>query len=537
MPGARYFIVLLYTAILYCGAYIGEINSHQLGTAKIWFHIEHLAIPLQHYIWVMMGLDYVRISKRYYSFLKYGLLYHPILYYLVYFTDLHSLYISSYRFESNGFFNIVATTKGCMYAAIVVSGTMLGILSTSLYLKGYIKSSRNQRQGYLIMIIASLFPWTSVYLTATNNSFLGIDYYPVTNIVSGAFYMYGIFSLRIFNTIPIATEMVFKHSSEAILLIDSTDRMIDANLAMIDMYPELSRLTKSSTIQNFIERHQELAKILDGEEMFDTQIGLGTTEKYYIVKISYIETEEGLWIGKIITMSDVTKEYEYQKLLESIAATAIDKAETSEISFLQAQISPHFINNTLSVIASMITRAPDEAKCLITNLGEYLASRYYFDSESPMVLLEHEIGTVQTYVNIENARFRERLHFHIMSDRIPGVYIPRLILQPLVENAIRHGILKKAEGGNVWLSIDAREDRIYFEVKDDGIGMDQDKVLSLKIMDSRRNSIGITNIHKRLEKYYGEGLTINSVVGEGTTISFSILSEKLQYKRFGGEQK
>lgn len=101
-------------------------------------------------------------------------------------------------------------------------------------------------------------------------------------------------------------------------------------------------------------------------------------------------TDDNFEIGKVLTITDITLFVEKQKSLESIASTAIYQAETSELSFLQAQIKPHFLNNTLSVIGSMITRSPQEAEALIAELGEYLANCYYFDSTSPMALLEKE---------------------------------------------------------------------------------------------------------------------------------------------------
>ena len=232
--------------------------------------------------------------------------------------------------------------------------------------------------------------------------------------------------------------------------------------------------------------------------------------------------EDNLTIGKILTVNDITLYAQNKKTLEQIAVIAIDKAETNEISFLQAQINPHFLNNTLSVIGAMIKRDPDGAKELIGNLGEYLANSCYFDNTSPMVLLKDELEAVNTYIFIENKRFGERLKYHTIWQHVPNISVPRLILQPLIENSIRHGILRKADGGNVWLIIYEEDMRVFFEIKDDGVGIAPAKMLGLTWKENKRQGIGLYNIHSRLLKYYGEGLKIESEPGKGTSVRFSI---------------
>jgi two-component system LytT family sensor kinase len=170
----------------------------------------------------------------------------------------------------------------------------------------------------------------------------------------------------------------------------------------------------------------------------------------------------------------------------------------------------------------MITRAPEEAKALLTDLGDYLAKCYYFDSSTYLVDLEEEVETVKTYVKIEQARFRERLQFHIVGDEMPQVKVPRLIIQPLVENAIRHGILKKTVGGNVWLTIHHNQEWIEFEIKDDGVGMTEEFLDKLLHEGGAGKGIGVKNINNRLKKYYDEGLDIKSTSEKGTTIQFRI---------------
>jgi len=523
VPGAKYYILMMLSAIVYNGGYIGEINSHNLSSALFWFKLEHLGIPFEQYMWIMTCLAYVRIPKKNLRIAKYVLLYHPLAVLGIFFTNpITHFYISSYRFENNGYFNVIMSDKGPLYMILVASATLIGLLSTAFYIRAYLQAPKLQRYGYIIMILASLFPWVAGYLGAANINYLGIDYYPVVTIISGLLFAYGIFKFRFLDTASLAVQMIFRQAKEGTLLIDQADRIIDVNDSFKKIYPELNQLSYHNYFASFVERHPEFHSVEDEHFKRQFQRTVDGKERYYSAEIVKILSEESLPIGKIFTVTDVTLFVEHTKLLESTVSQAIDRAETQELSFLQAQIKPHFLNNTLSVIASMITRDPEAAKKLIGDLGEYLVNCYNFDDTTVLVPLAKEIEFVNTYVSIEKARFRERLNFQLVCHRIPQIKIPRLILQPLVENSIRHGILKKAKGGNVWLIINCADQNVYFEIKDDGVGMAVERIKALAANETQETGIGLSNIHKRLLKYYGEGLHINSVRGQGTSVTFSL---------------
>lgn len=530
MPGAKPFILLMITAIMYSGAYVGEVCSGDLASAKFWFYLEHIPIPIQHYLWMVMSLEYCRVSSKSLRIAKYFGLYHPIAYLLIFFTNhLHHLYIGSYSYQSNGYFHVIVSTKGPLFALMIASGTLIGIITTAFYIRGLVKSSSIHRYGFAIMMIASVFPWIAVYLGAANQNYLGIDYFPVVSVISGILYLLGIFKFNMFNVIPLATEIVFRQSKEGIMIVDLAGNIVDANDAMGRLYPELTGLSSKYFLNAFVLKHPELHKLSEGDTSFQYQLECQGSERHYSVQVTPIVMEDGVKAGKIVTLSDISVYVENQRMLESVATDAIQKAETNEVSFLQAQIKPHFINNILSVIGSMITRDPRGARELIGNLGEYLANCCYFDSSSPFVQLEQELETINTYVTIEKARFGERLNYHVFGEKVPNIPIPRLILQPLIENAIRHGILKKAEGGSVWLSIALEETALSFEIRDDGVGMSDEKLAEIWGEERANHGIGISNIHRRLVKYYGAGLQIFSVKGQGTTVAFTIPLENQHF--------
>lgn len=221
----------------------------------------------------------------------------------------------------------------------------------------------------------------------------------------------------------------------------------------------------------------------------------------------------------------LAKPYEKEELLARVRTLAnlknsVDKAIASEVSFLQAQIKPHFLYNALSVIASLITANPQEARRLIVSFSEYLRTSFDFAGSEHMIPLEEELALVNAYVDIERARFGSRLEYSQEIDDISGISIPRLVLQPLVENAIRHGIFYLPTGGSVQLHVKKGISNLNFTVTDTGVGMSQAQAANL--LTNQARGVGIPNIHKRLLRYYGQGLSIQSSPSQGTTVSFSV---------------
>ncbi|MEN6328126.1 MAG: ATP-binding protein [Syntrophomonas sp.] len=199
---------------------------------------------------------------------------------------------------------------------------------------------------------------------------------------------------------------------------------------------------------------------------------------------------------------------------------AVERSIANEISFLQAQSKPHFLYNALSVIASLSTADPQESRKLIVKLSEYLRNSFDFDSFEDLIPIFKELELVDSYIEIEKARFGDRLDFEFICDDMPELTIPRLVIQPLVENAIRHGIMKKVDGGRVYLKIWPEDQKIYFEIGDDGVGMTEEE--QQNIMRGESQGVGVKNIDRRLKKYYGTGLEFTSTAGKGTVVKYYI---------------
>jgi len=194
-----------------------------------------------------------------------------------------------------------------------------------------------------------------------------------------------------------------------------------------------------------------------------------------------------------------------------------------EAAYLQAQIQPHFLFNTLNSL--MVLSEIDQEQ--MRQLGEAFTSflRISFDylNTGELVDLAHELELVEAYLYIEKERFREKLDVAVQIDPELGLFLPPLSIQPLVENAVRHGAMGKVTGGSVQLKVVRGASGVEVEVKDNGNGMSAEKVAQLLHPAFREHGgIGIANTNRRLIQHYGQGLSIVSHPGAGTVVSFVI---------------
>lgn len=198
-----------------------------------------------------------------------------------------------------------------------------------------------------------------------------------------------------------------------------------------------------------------------------------------------------------------------------------------EAAYLQAQIHPHFLFNTINSIMALSDIDTDKMKKLVEAFTSYLRISFNFLNAGEQVALTHELKLVRAYLYIEQERFDERLRVEWEVDPGIDLMLPPLTLQPLVENAVKHGALGRVSGGAVRIRIVREESATLFEVHDNGKGMNvQEADHLLRHALGGSGGIGIANTNKRLVQRYRQGLTIVSEPGVGTTVSFVIPDEQ-----------
>ena len=199
----------------------------------------------------------------------------------------------------------------------------------------------------------------------------------------------------------------------------------------------------------------------------------------------------------------------------------------TEYSMLKAQINPHFFYNTLSTIQSLV-RNDVSAVSLIKDLAHFF--RKTLKQGDEMVPVKEELDSVTTYFRIEKARFRDRVNLIVtVPEDMHEALIPHFTLQPIVENAIRHGISMKRGGGTVAVSACTDGDKLRIVVTDDGAGMNADRLMQVldsnsRVLSEKGTGIGVGNVNQRIQKLFGPeyGLTITSETGAGTTVVITL---------------
>lgn len=206
---------------------------------------------------------------------------------------------------------------------------------------------------------------------------------------------------------------------------------------------------------------------------------------------------------------------------------------------LQNQINPHFLYNTLEGIRGEALMAGQDN---IANMTEALSTffRYTISDVGHSVTVEQELQSVENYFIIQKFRFEDRLNLTVnlpehKQDAL-NCYMPKLVLQPIVENAIVHGIEPKVGVGNIIITITITEKRLLITISDDGVGMDKEQLTQLQerlnvrfidkpeIVKGKRGGIALVNVNNRLKLMYGEeyGLTIYATPGVGTDVEIAL---------------
>lgn len=253
-----------------------------------------------------------------------------------------------------------------------------------------------------------------------------------------------------------------------------------------------------------------ITPLKDGDEI------IGTLKIYYSKEDAVSFRNRNLAIGLSQIISTQLEISKLGKLKEM--------ATKAEIKALQTQINPHFLFNALNTIISFVRINPNKARELIINLSTYL--RYNLETGDNFVDIYRELEQVKAYVEVEKARFGDKLNVVYNIDEELDVKIPSLIIQPIVENSIKHGILMDGNKGTVKIDVKKVENgKVKIAVEDDGVGISEEVIKKVYENRMQENKIGISNVNNRLKYIYGKGLIIERL-DKGTKITFVV--EKLK---------
>lgn len=208
----------------------------------------------------------------------------------------------------------------------------------------------------------------------------------------------------------------------------------------------------------------------------------------------------------------------------------------AQLESLQAQINPHFLYNTLDCVNSLVDMGEKEnVKKVVTSLASIM--RMSIKGET-FVTLEEDLSYIRQYIFIQKMRFQDKILFLTeVPESLYRYYIPKLTLQPLVENAVIHGVSNLAETGMIGIFGSEDDQNLYIDIKDNGTGMPPEITENLKTLDDSTSisnkHIGILNIQRKLQILYGTdyGLTISPISPHGTSVTICIPKSTVPYRK------
>jgi two-component system LytT family sensor kinase len=253
-------------------------------------------------------------------------------------------------------------------------------------------------------------------------------------------------------------------------------------------------------------QHGVVVPLVADDKVVGTLAAYGPTASAGLVRAT---EEVAAWVSANIELADLDRQR--------------TRAIEAELRALRAQISPHFVYNSLAAIASFVRTDPERARELLLEFADF--TRYAFRRGGEFTTLADELTNIERYLVLERARFGERLQVRlVIAPEVLAVAIPFLSVQPLVENAVRHGLESKEGTGRVTLTAQDLGSQALIAVEDDGVGSDPEVVRRVLAGDAEGDSVGLGNVDSRLRQVFGDdsGLVVETAPGAGTRVSFRV---------------
>lgn len=306
---------------------------------------------------------------------------------------------------------------------------------------------------------------------------------------------------------------LLKMEKYTITAVNNGQKALDA----ISEHPDIALVILDIMMPD-ISGYEVLIKIRERFSIFELPVLMLTAKNRIADIVMSLENGANDFVGKPFEAEELKMRVKTLTKLK----TSVKSAKDAEIAFLRSQIKPHFLYNALNSIAALCLDEPQKAEDLIIQLSEYIRNSFDFKKLDSLVTIEKEFELLKAYLNIEKARFGTRLNVEYDIDENLNILIPPLILQPLVENAVRHGLMSNLQGGTVKITIKKLTGTVSFFVEDNGSGISRAKLEEILASNVETKGVGIWNINQRLKLLYGKGVQFESREGAGTRASFHI---------------
>jgi len=533
-------ILVLFSLIMLCYVYTqrhktgGKLSMSLLALVTLWLiaqglefavetlehklifaNIQYIPITLIPIFYFFLALDFSRKDRipEKKSLLPLFLIIPSVLNVLLWSDPWHGLIRQDLRLITAGLFPTVGKTFGPVMIPFALYNFSLTALTLFILGRAWADRSFQHRMQAKYLFIGLLVPMTATLLHLMGIDYHNIDATPYSFAITESLLTFGIFRYGLFDLMPVALSHVFEEMKPGMIVCDREYRLTDINPSARQMLDLKEQNIVGVPVIAAFAHVPELMRVIEKGHSGTEEISYrrGTDQYYYDVTVTELDNDKGISLGWMAQIYDVT-----ERKKESIS---------SESAFLRAQIKPHFLFNALNVIAVLCRVDPEKARELILDLSSYMRHSFDLRNLEKYIPFEEELDFIKAYVRIEEARFKDRLNMVYEIDDTQGLRLPPLLLQPLVENAIRHGIRKSKTGRIVTLRVKNLREHYLIEVEDDGDGMTP-KQTEMVLRKQNTGGVGLYNIQKRLEMLYGTQLSIESNPSAGTKVTMLLPKRK-----------
>lgn len=530
--GAWYSLGILCLMLLWSVAQGLEFSVQDIRHKLIFANIQYIPITIIPVLYLFLASEFSR--KDYFvknKYLPYLLLIIPVTLNILLWTDpYHGLIRQDIFLNLEGILPTVGKKFGITMLPFAAYNFSLTVTTLILLLNTWMDKRFQYRSQAKYLFIGLLIPTCMNFLHFIGINFYNIDLTPSSFTITGILLTYGIFRHGLFDLVPIALSHIVNEMKPGLLVYDNSLRLIDINPSARHISNAGGQRIIGQPVTSIFAHVPELVQVIEQRCNCKKEISSGCENNgtFFEVTVTSIQNTKGVNLGWMAQIYDITE----RKLAEGRLKQDKDNAMllyevaektsiTNESAFLQAQIKPHFLYNALNVIAVLCRVDSEKARELILDLSSYMRHSFDFNNLETYISFEEELEFVKAYVRIEQARFKDRLNMVYEIDDTEGLRLPPLLLQPLVENAIRHGIRKKDTGRTVVLRVKNMHEHFLIEIEDDGAGIAPEQLEAIR---QKRGSggVGLVNIQKRLKMMYDTQLLIESRHGTGTKVTITL---------------
>lgn len=546
-----YGLCMLSTAFYSCG-YAFEIVSSTLEQIRFWLRIEYIGIPFGTVFWFIMVLQYTGRQALVRRWIVALLLAVPTLTFVAHNTnEWHHLFYRSMSINMSKGFPMVTLVKGPLYVVHVAYAYIFFIIGMGLMTQMFRKATLRRKKQIAFMMIGSCWPYVFVLVYLSNIFNTPFDFSPFGFILSGVFYMWGIYQFNMLSLVPLALQKVFESMQDPVIVFDLDNRISSFNQSARQMIEGLNcKEAIGQPAAHIFSLYPKLLERIMQEASSDNKVKISgkTDDRIYNVHMTMISDNHLKPVGKMLLLSDITETVRSEQRL-------LDNArQLSELNAFKDQmfnVVAHDIRDPLAVLVNLMELMEEEMQTcgesheeIVSKMGEQIQNTFtlvenlldWFRSQrGGMVFnpIAMELAqAVQTNVRLMQVRSVSK-NIRIISDIPSGIYVfaDKEMLDLIIRNLLSNAIKFTEYGGSIQLKADHEDGKIIASVSDTGAGISADQADSLLKEDFPVSSIGTAG-----ERGVGLGLTLcrefvrlnggemwfDSAIAQGSTFYFSL---------------